>query len=181
MGGGRTNAGMPLGNLTSQFFANVYLNELDYFIKHRLKVRYYIRYVDDFVILHNSKEQLEKYKCEISHFLMKQLSLQLHPDKSKIFQLSRGTTFLGLRIFQNHKLLKKSNIRKFEKKLEQLCIQFDEKQIDYDIIYDFLEGWLAYSKQANSCNLRRKLFRNAKEKFANEISTKEFNRYARIS
>ena len=180
-GGGRTNAGMPLGNLTSQFFANVYLNELDYFIKHRLKVRYYIRYVDDFVILHNSKEQLEKYKCEISHFLIKQLSLQLHPDKSKIFQLSRGTTFLGLRIFQNHKLLKKSNIRKFEKKLEQLCIQFDEKQIDYDIIYDFLEGWLAYSKQANSCNLRRKLFRNAKEKFANEISTKEFNRYARIS
>ena len=56
---------MPLGNLTSQFFANAYLNELDYFIKHKLKVKYYIRYVDDFVILHNSKEQLEKWKAEI--------------------------------------------------------------------------------------------------------------------
>lgn len=59
------NKGMPLGNLTSQFFANVYLNELDYFIKHELKAKYYIRYVDDFVTLHNNKETLEKYKEEI--------------------------------------------------------------------------------------------------------------------
>ena len=56
------NKGMPLGNLTSQFFANVYLNKLDQFIKHKLRVKYYIRYVDDFVILHNSKQQLENEK-----------------------------------------------------------------------------------------------------------------------
>ena len=59
---------MPLGNLTSQFFANVYLNELDQFVKHRLKIKYYIRYVDDFVILHGEKEMLEKYKQLIEIF-----------------------------------------------------------------------------------------------------------------
>jgi hypothetical protein len=81
---------MPLGNLTSQFFANIYLNELDYFVKHELKAKYYIRYVDDFVLLHNSKEQLEKWKSEINDFLNNELRIELHPDKSKIISLSKG-------------------------------------------------------------------------------------------
>ena len=81
--------GMPLGNLTSQFFANVYLNELDQFVKHKLKTKYYIRYVDDFVILHSSKEQLENWKKEIEIFLNEKLKLELHPDKSKIINLSK--------------------------------------------------------------------------------------------
>ena len=62
--------GMPLGNLTSQFFANIYLNDLDYFVKHKLKAKYYIRYVDDFVILHTSKETLEIYKDKINKYLI---------------------------------------------------------------------------------------------------------------
>ena len=85
--------GMPLGNLTSQFFANVYLNELDYFIKQNLKVKYYIRYVDDFVLLHKSKEMLEHYKKGISIFLETSLSISLHPDKSAVFPLYRGLIF----------------------------------------------------------------------------------------
>lgn len=76
--------GYPLGNLTSQFFANVYLNEFDHFVKNELKAKYYIRYVDDFVILHNSKEQLEIWKQEINEFLINRLKIQLHSDKSKI-------------------------------------------------------------------------------------------------
>ena len=68
--------GIPLGNLTSQFFANVYLNELDYFVKHKLKCKYYIRYVDDFVILHSSKKQLEEWKIEINNFLKERLKLE---------------------------------------------------------------------------------------------------------
>ena len=80
---------MPLGNLTSQFFANVYLNELDSFVKHKLKAKYYIRYVDDFVILHQSRENLEIWKGQINEFLNNRLKLKLHPDKSKIISLSR--------------------------------------------------------------------------------------------
>ena len=73
--------GMPLGNLTYQFFANVYFNELDMFVKHKLKTKYYIRYVDDFVILHESKPQLEICKTEINFFLNERLNLELHIQK----------------------------------------------------------------------------------------------------
>jgi retron-type reverse transcriptase len=90
---------MPLGNLTSQFFANVYLNELDYFVKHKLKIKYYIRYVDDFIILHISKEQLEIWKGEIDEFLKRELRLELHEEKSRIISLSRGVDFVGFRNF----------------------------------------------------------------------------------
>ena len=90
--------GMPLGNLTSQFFANIYLNELDQFIKHNLKVKYYLRYVDDFIMLHKSKNQLESWKTEISSFLQNELLLELHPQKSKIIPLGRGIDLLGFQV-----------------------------------------------------------------------------------
>lgn len=72
---------MPLGNLTSQFFANIYLNELNQFVKHGLKAKYYIRYVDDFVILDNSTRNLKKYKEKIEDFLATGVLLQLHPEQ----------------------------------------------------------------------------------------------------
>ncbi|MCX6707197.1 MAG: RNA-directed DNA polymerase, partial [Candidatus Woesearchaeota archaeon] len=176
-GGGRSGRGMPLGNLTSQFFANVYLNELDYFVKYKLKAKYYIRYVDDFVILCNSREKLEEHKTEIDCFLKKRLGLQTHSGKSKIFPLCRGAAFLGFRIFYHHKLLKKSNLSKFRRRLSELCLDFDAGKIDYNAIYDFMEGWTAYSSHANMYIIRKKLMKPIKERFKEEISTKEFNRF----
>ncbi|PIN94958.1 hypothetical protein COU53_01510 [Candidatus Pacearchaeota archaeon CG10_big_fil_rev_8_21_14_0_10_30_48] len=105
--------GMPLGNLTSQFFANVYLSELDQFVKYELKAKYYIRYVDDFVLLHKSKEELEIWKKEIENFLRERLKLELHPDKSKIINLSKGIDFVGFRNFYYFRLLRKRNIFKY--------------------------------------------------------------------
>jgi len=109
---------MPLGNLTSQFFANVYLHELDYFVKHKLRAKYYLRYVDDFVLLHNSKTQLKEWKEQINYFLKEELKLELHKDKSKITSLSNGIDFVGFRNFWNNKLVRKRNIRNMEKKIE---------------------------------------------------------------
>ncbi|MDD4878609.1 MAG: reverse transcriptase domain-containing protein [Candidatus Nanoarchaeia archaeon] len=168
--------GMPLGNLTSQFFANVYLNELDYFIKQNLKVKYYIRYVDDFVILHKSKEILEYYKKELSIFLENVLSISLHPDKSSVFPLYRGVNFLGLKVFPHHNLIQKKNIRKFRNKLEMLCSFYDKREISYDEVYNSLEGWNAYTKNANCFSLKSGLFAPIAKKFANEMSDKEINR-----
>src|SRR3989339_248340 len=91
--------GMPLGNLTSQFFANVYLNELDQFVKHKLKAKQYIRYVDDFVILHHSEEKLAEWKEKIVGFLRENLLLDLHPEKTRIILSDHGVDFLGLKIF----------------------------------------------------------------------------------
>lgn len=172
--------GMPLGNLTSQFFANVYLNELDNFVKHTLKAEHYIRYVDDFVIMHCSAEQLEEYKEKINCFLNERLALQLHPDKSKIRTLHAGTNFLGLRIFSNHKLLKKSNIRKFKNKLSRIHGQYAEKEIAYDDVYAFLEGWLTYAKNANSYNLRKKIAKELEAKFKGMIAEVEINRWQKL-
>ncbi len=112
--------GMPLGNLTSQFFANVYLSELDYYVKHNLRAKYYMRYVDDFIILHRSKEKLLLYKWLINNFLKQRLKLELHPDKSKIIPLHNGVNFLGFREFYCYKLPRKSNLRKFERRLNNI-------------------------------------------------------------
>jgi retron-type reverse transcriptase len=147
--------GMPLGNLTSQFFANVYLNELDYYIKHNLKVKYYIRYVDDFVILHRSKEKLLLYKWIINNFLKQRLRLELHSEKSKIIPLRNGVNLLGFRIFYHYKLPKKSNMRNFEKQLNSLYIDRDE-------IDKMLLGWFGYVMYGNTYKLRKRIIKTIK-------------------
>jgi len=168
---------MPLGNLTSQFFANVYLNELDYFIKNELLMKYYIRYVDDFVIFSKSRNELKMFEEKINIFLKEKLDIILHPEKTKILVLDKGIGFLGLRIYYFYKLLKKSNLRKFKNKLSRLIFNYDNKKTDYDTIYDFLEGWIAYSKNANTYKLRKHILNHLEQKFSGEISTKELNRY----
>jgi len=154
-----TNKGLPLGNLTSQFFANVYLNELDYFIKHKLKAKYYIRYVDDFVILHKSKLQLRIWKVLINDFLKEKLKLELHKDKSRVIPLSRGVDFVGFRNFYYFKLLRKRNIRKVHHKINLL----KKREISEDKFKESFEGWQAYAKWANSHNVMEKLLNKMKE------------------
>ncbi len=146
---------MPLGNLTSQFFANVYLNELDYFVKHFLKAKCYIRYVDDFVILHNSIEQLEIWKDEISKFLREELKLELHPDKSKITPLSKGIDFVGFRNFNYHRLLRKRNIRKMFATVEK----YKNGDFSKEKMLEIFQGWQAYAKWADSFKLRKAVVR----------------------
>ena len=150
-----TLKGMPLGNLTSQFFANIYLNELDHFIKHKIKARYYIRYVDDFLILHNSKEQLEIWKQEINNFLNKNLKLELHPNKSRIVPLSRGIDFVGFKNFYYYKIPRKRNIRKMLFKISK----YKNNKITKEEILKSFQGWNAYTKWSNSLKLRRKVVR----------------------
>ena len=144
---------MPLGNLTSQFFANVYLNELDYFVKHKLKAKYYLRYVDDFVILHKNKEILENYKKEIDNFL-KTIKLELHPDKSKIIPIGKGVSLLGYRVFYHHKLLRKSNLWKFQRKINEKIGLVQNNILTYDSLLDSINGWFGYAMWANTYKLR---------------------------
>ncbi|MFH1439435.1 MAG: reverse transcriptase domain-containing protein [Candidatus Woesearchaeota archaeon] len=172
-----SNKGMPLGNLTSQFFANVYLHELDLFVKHIIKAKYYIRYVDDFIIINKSKNKLKQFKKEINKFLLEKLDLELHPEKSRIIQLQKGINFLGFRIFPQYKLLVKKNLRKFKAKLNNYSENFPKGCSDYDKIYDFLEGWTAYAKYASTYKLRKEIFQSIEPVFENQMSTKEINRY----
>lgn len=155
--GEHENKGMPLGNLTSQFFANVYLNELDQFVKHKLRAQYYIRYVDDFAILHQSSTVLDEYKSKIDEFLRLKLDLKLHPDKSQVLKLEKGIGFLGFRVFYNHKLLVQKNMRKFEKNMEKMKYEYLDGKIDREKVIEKFEGWLAYASHANTYKYRRRM------------------------
>lgn len=110
-----TGIGLPLGNLTSQLFVNIYMNEFDQFVKHRLRVRYYIRYADDFVFLSENRSSLLAIVPVIRQFLEDKLRLKLHPDKIFIKTLNSGIDFLGWVHFQDHKVLRTTTKRRLFK------------------------------------------------------------------
>jgi len=102
----RKGIGLSLGNLTSQLLVNVYMNRFDQFVKHKLKVRYYIRYADDFVVLSKDRKLLESMLLRINDFLWSNLRLQLHPDKTFIQTIASGVDFLGWIHFPDHRVLR---------------------------------------------------------------------------
>ncbi|MBI4139487.1 group II intron reverse transcriptase domain-containing protein [Candidatus Woesearchaeota archaeon] len=153
---GRDGKGMPLGNWTSQFFANVYLNELDAFIKQVMKIKYYVRYVDDFVILHRSGRVLQEYKLKIDTFL-KTLKLELHPQKCNITPLKNGIHFVGYAIFYYHKRIRKRNIRKIFSKIHLFLDMYKQNNNSYETILEILCGWKAYAMHANTYQLCNKI------------------------
>ncbi len=110
--------GLPLGNLTSQLFANLYMNELDQFIKHHIKARHYIRYADDFVILSENRQWLESAVSLIEKFLHDELKLSLHPDKLSIRTFASGVDFLGWVHFSDHRVLRTVTKRRMFKRVE---------------------------------------------------------------
>lgn len=113
---GSPGTGLPLGNLTSQLFANVYMNEFDQFVKRQLKAGHYIRYADDFVILSENKAWLEDLIPEIDNFLRHNLKLELHPDKIYIKTLASGVDFLGWVHFPDHRVLRTATRRRMVKR-----------------------------------------------------------------
>ena len=144
-------SGLPLGNYTSQFFANVYLNELDYFIKYVLKAKYYIRYVDDFVILHKNRKRLEYFVKHIKSYLPC-LEIELHPDKTKIYALCNGISFLGYHIFYHYNLLRKRNRKSFSNKFEN-----ENKILSKEQLTNRINGWFGYARWANTYRLRQNI------------------------
>ena len=149
--------GMPLGNLTSQFFANIYLGELDQFMKHELRARFYLRYVDDFVIFSKDKEQLAAWKLAINRFLSKELKLALHPDKTKIIPLRSGVPLVGFRIFRYHKLPKKSNLRRLHVRLAKFKEMRTTGELTQDGLRSRIAGSEGYLKMGDTYALRESI------------------------
>ena len=109
--------GLPLGNLTSQLFVNIYMNEFDQYVKHGLKVKYYIRYADDFVVFSQDKSWLQEVLSKIGDFLLEELKLDLHPNKIFIKTINSGVDFLGWVHFQDHRVLRTVTKNRMIKKL----------------------------------------------------------------
>ena len=111
--------GLPLGNLTSQLLVNIYMNEFDQFVKHKLKVKYYIRYADDFVVLSQDKKYLEDILEKMKEFLSNDLKLTMHPDKVFIKTITSGVDFLGWVHFPKHRVLRTATKRRMFRNLKQ--------------------------------------------------------------
>ena len=149
--------GIPIGNLTSQLFANIYLDQLDQFAKRQIKARYYLRYMDDFLILSPSKPFLAQIKIEIESFLWKELKLKLHPKKVNIFPVKTGIDFLGYRNFASYRLLRKSTVKRFVRRTKFYQKLLNDGLMSTQKFNNSLFSWLAYAKFGNSWNLVQKL------------------------
>ncbi|MDI3547871.1 MAG: RNA-directed polymerase [Halanaerobiales bacterium] len=148
--------GIPIGNLTSQLFANVYLNELDYFIKHDLRAKYYIRYMDDFIILHHDKRLLWYFLQEIRDFLDRKLNLELN-GKTSVFPINQGINFVGYRIWPTHRLLRKSSIKRIKRGLKKLQKDFNDGKIPLKKVEATIMSWLGHCKHADTYRIRKKV------------------------
>jgi RNA-directed DNA polymerase len=104
--------GLPLGNLTSQLFANVYMNIFDQWVKYELKARYYLRYADDFVFLSEDRDWILKIFPQVKKFLSEELKLILHPEKIILKTFSSGVDFLGWKHFSDHRILRRTTERR---------------------------------------------------------------------
>jgi len=114
---GNSNKGLPLGNLTSQLLVNIYMNEFDQFVKHKLKTKHYIRYADDFVLFSDNKKRLEDKIEPIKYFLKNKLKLEIHEDKIQIKTLSSGVDFLGWVHFSDHRVLRTKTKKRMFKRM----------------------------------------------------------------
>ena len=180
--------GLPIGNLTSQFFANVYLNELDQYVKHTLKRRYYVRYCDDFLIMDKSPERLEQVKRDIDEFVKHRLNLFLNKKHGKVLPVSNGIDFLGYIIRQDYMLARRRVVNNLKEKLNWFEDRLVSEKEDVKIVkYDYvlleklrsvIASYLGHLKWADTYRLRSAIlerFNFLKEYFSFELSLPPFN------
>ena len=144
-------------------------------------MKYYLRYVDDFVILHKDKMVLEDCKEKIRKYLMN-LRLELHPEKSKIYPLYRGVNFLGFKSFYHYKLVRKRNVKIFFKRIDEFEKEYKEGYLPRSILLEKLQGWFAYSDWGNSYKLRKRLVNIiiSKFDFKDEKELEKLNKVAKL-
>lgn len=152
--------GLPIGNLTSQLSANVYLHELDEFVKHAIGERYYMRYMDDFCVIHHDKAHLQRVRVEIERFLWDRLRLKTNA-KTQVFPVGtrhgRALDFLGYRIWTTHRRLRKSSIARISRTLRRFQRQYAIGRVSLQKIGQSVRSWIAHASHADSFGLRRSL------------------------
>ncbi len=149
--------GMPVGNLSSQMFANLYLNELDQYCKRELRIHYYIRYMDDVIILHEDKKQLHEWKELINAFLQERLKLDLN-KKTCIRPVTLGIEFCGYRVWATHTKLRKSTALKMKRKLKQVQEKYADGEMSYERAMQTVNSYMGILKHCDSYSLRRAIF-----------------------
>ncbi len=148
--------GLPIGNLTSQFWANVYLNGFDHFVKRVLKCKAYIRYVDDFLLFSDDKRELSHWREQIIQRLA-DLRLTLHEECAQIFPTTTGIPFLGFRVYPEHRLLKTRKAIHFRRKLKHLVGEYSNGLLDFSKLDQTVQSWIQYVGYGDTWGLRRSI------------------------
>jgi retron-type reverse transcriptase len=149
--------GVPIGNLTSQIFANIYMNIFDQFVKHELKVKYYVRYTDDFIIVADNTKYLEELLVKIQGFLEEKLCLKLHPKKVLIRKYNRGIDFLGYVMLPNRIVMRTKTRKRMVYKLKARTKKYRDKIIDEDHFNASLQSYLGVLSHADTYELTQDL------------------------
>jgi len=162
-GGDVMPRGIPIGNLTSQLMANIYLDELDRFVKHTLRERLYVRYMDDFVIIHHDKAHLHTARRDIEDFLWAHLGLRTNA-KTQVFPVGdggRALDFLGYRIWPSHRALRKDSINRMKRKMKRMATLYHRGEMTWDEIDPVIMSWIGHARHADTYNLRTKVLGGA--------------------
>ena len=178
-----TGKGLPIGNYSSQFFGNLYLNELDQFVKRELKFKNYVRYVDDFILLGKNKMKLEEAQDKINWFLKTKLDLELNLKKTKLKPISKGIDFLGYFVKPDYVLVRRRVVDKLKSKLSVYIMQYGIKcdninESNLNKILATVNSYYGHFSHACSFNLRKVIFEKALggglvEKFYHLVLAKE--------
>ncbi len=156
--------GLPIGNLTSQFWANVYLHELDKFVKHQLRCRAYLRYMDDFILFFddadcaNPKAQLHEWKECVRSFLATRLRLVLHPKKSLVYPVKVAVDFCGFRIYPTHRRLRRSSLRRFVRRFRRQREAYQQGDMTLEEMTTSVRAWIAHAEHGDTWRLRARIF-----------------------
>ncbi|MEE3717289.1 reverse transcriptase domain-containing protein [Tumidithrix elongata RA019] len=146
--------GLPIGNLTSQFFANVYLNGFDRFVKDQLKVKKYLRYVDDFALFSDDRSFLVNARHEMEAYL-EALHLQIHPIKSQLFETKQGANFVGFRVLSDRIRVRNQNLRRGRRRLRLNLSACQQNKIRIEQVEHSLRSWFAHLAHGNTWHLRQ--------------------------
>ena len=149
--------GLPIGNLTSQFFANVYLNGFDHFVNQELGIRRYVRYMDDFALFSDDRDELVVARRALEGHL-ESLRLRVHPVKSQLFECRQGANFLGFRVLPDRIRVLPGNLKRARRRLRLQQQLFREGLIDLADVRQSVESWAAHLKHGDTARLRERLF-----------------------
>jgi RNA-directed DNA polymerase len=152
--------GLPIGNLTSQFWANLYLNELDQFVKHTLRCHGYVRYVDDFLLFANDKQTLHEWRRAIIQFL-RSLRLTIHESKAQVRPVDHGLPFLGFTVYPGYRRLKRSKGIAYQRHLKGMVRKHRAGLLTREQGRASVMSWLGHIRHGNTAGLRRDIFRHA--------------------
>jgi RNA-directed DNA polymerase len=148
--------GLPIGNLTSQFFANIYLNGFDHYIKDTLLVRRYLRYVDDFALFSDDRAYLQDTREALEAYL-ETLRLKLHPVKSQLFETKIGANFLGFRVLPNHIRVCAANLKRGRARIRRFKAAYQSEEMSLEQIQHAMQSWFAHLQHGDTWRLRNKI------------------------